>query len=558
MHLRAIHPCVALVGLVAAVGCPSAAAFDAAALRQAAEPGVCQVVVEGPLGLPIAFASGFLMGKGRFVVTDLASVAQPGAAKVTVRFGDGTTAQAVEFGMADTTTSLVALRTDVQKADRPGLPVRAETVGEEGVNAVAVGWQWGESLAATAGRLVPGPAAADLAERTGCDAVPGNPAFLTFLCPRCDLATGAPLLGEDGAVIAVLLQVIGMEKPVAVSASSVRQALLEAGTNLQPLEKLPAAVWPTDFMVHTGRPPTPAAFAAAVRLVKRRSICRQCKGTGTITVRKFVGTRKVYNRIQRIYREELETCPTCNGDGIVFPKDLYRQFGAMAEGATTILSAPGTPENIREAALNNCMGVLDALRQVSGSYRQALLKHAATDLGQGGADCPRGFLTYAQVAETVRLRGDAFTVLVPHDSPTPLIVNADMLSGYYGAEGGPGAAAAARGAWVVTGGTLVGPVSIQGQRLLFVRLFGWAPGPSLAGVAKRQPLVDERPKPTEVAAAKPQPLPKPRAMPPAGFSEPVTWPPPEDEPAPEPRRRPRPPRPVRKEKKPGEPNFFGL
>jgi len=553
--------------LMVAGAVPAPAQVDVLALRKAAEPSVCQVVVEGPLGLPIAFASGFVMGKGGFVVTDLATVSQPGAAKVTVRFSDGTTAEATQFGMADAATSLVALRLEGEAGQREGLAIRPEAVGEDGTAVLALGWQWGESLAVTRGRLVPGPAPAALAEQTACQAPSGPADFYTFLCPRCDLATGAPLLAEDGTAVAVLLQMIGTEKPMAVSAASVRKALLEAGTDLKPLAALPVAVWPTDLVLYTGQPPTPATFAAAVRLVKRRSVCSRCKGTGKIWIRKFVGTRRVMNRIQRIYRREQKPCPNCDAEGIVFPSGLYAQFAQMAEGAATILSAPGTPQNVREAALENSMGLLDALGQVSATYRKALFQHAADDLGRGAGEWPRGFVTYARVAETVNLRGDAFTVLQPSGASTPLIVQADMLSAYYGPQGGAGKARARAGTWVVTGGTLVGRVKIQGQRLVFARLFGWAPGPSFAPPSRRAALVDEKPPPTVVAAAEPEPLPQPEPQtqpepePTTTEPEPTATEPepaPAAAPPPAPRRRPRPPRPVRREKKPGEPNFFGL
>jgi hypothetical protein len=298
--------------MMALAACPSAAEVDAGALRLNTEPAVCRVVVEGPLGLPIASASGFLMGKGGFVVTDLAAVAQPGAAKVTVEFGDG----------------------------------------------------------------------------------------------------------------------------------------------------------------------------------------------------------------------------------------------AKAEAATTILSAPGTPKNVREAALDNTMGLLDALRQVSTSYRTALRTQAAADLEQADAAYPRGFLTYAEVAETVNLRGDAFTVLLPQDASTPLIVNADMLAAYYGPVGGEAGRPAGYGQSVVTGGTLVGPVTVQGQRLMFARLFGWADGPSAVEAASRRALVNEGPEPTAVAAGSAQGTETASA----GGSEPSE----RSTTVAAPRRRPRPPRPERREKKPGEPNFFGL
>ncbi len=72
--------------------------FDLQFLRGSAGPAVCRITVENAWGIPQAVVSGFLLGEGRFVVTDLGTVARPGAARARLLFSDGAEAEATEFG----------------------------------------------------------------------------------------------------------------------------------------------------------------------------------------------------------------------------------------------------------------------------------------------------------------------------------------------------------------------------------------------------------------------------------------------------------------------------
>ncbi|MFO8012629.1 MAG: hypothetical protein R6X20_04900, partial [Phycisphaerae bacterium] len=63
--------------LLAAAACPLAAQIDRAAadaLRARVGDAVCTVTAENAWGVPVSVASGFALGDGRFVVTDLAAV----------------------------------------------------------------------------------------------------------------------------------------------------------------------------------------------------------------------------------------------------------------------------------------------------------------------------------------------------------------------------------------------------------------------------------------------------------------------------------------------------
>ncbi|MCX5685633.1 MAG: hypothetical protein NT049_18400, partial [Planctomycetota bacterium] len=49
----------------------AATSIDLAAVRKDTATAVCRVTVENAWGVPLALASGFLLGDGRFAVTDL-------------------------------------------------------------------------------------------------------------------------------------------------------------------------------------------------------------------------------------------------------------------------------------------------------------------------------------------------------------------------------------------------------------------------------------------------------------------------------------------------------
>jgi len=436
---------------------------------------VCLVRVDGALGLPVSYASGFLLGGGKMVVTDLASVAQPGVKQVTVILGDGTQIVAKEFGMADPGLGIAAIKVDLPEGVGTGLALAKADVLEEGISAAVVGWQWGRDLNLTAGTLKGRVAAAEVADKVALETAAPKVEFLTFQCSRLDAATGAAVVDEQGTVVGVMVRLMGIDKPLVVPGPLIRKALLSAGTELKPLDALPNALWPVCLQVRPGRPPTAADFAAAVRLVKLRSICRECRGKGTVTVKKFVG---VHLGI-KMFREEHETCDGCAGEGIICGAGLYSKFSAMARGAAHLIAAPDTPKNVRNAAFGNGMGLLLALGKVPDGYRNSLAGQIQADLDADGPTYPRGAILYAQVKQSVKILGDEFTVLAPYNSQAVLMVNSDLLTPEYGAADNPTAAKPGRGAWLVVGGVLEGTADVYGSHPIFMRPFGWSLGPEL-------------------------------------------------------------------------------
>jgi len=167
---------------------------------------------------------------------------------------------------------------------------------------------------------------------------------------------------------------------------------------------------------------------------------------------------------------------------------------------------------------------------------------------------------YAQVQESVKIRGDRFTVLVPHASAKPLIVNSEMLTSAYGVDGSPDAPKPKSGSWVVVGGVLQGTADVQGRHPVLMRVFGWAFGPALGPKIERRLFVDEMEGGLTTAVASAAP-PAPTTPETPAATDPTTPPATTTPAAPTrttTRRRPKaPPRP-RPKKKPGEPSFFGL
>jgi len=483
---RMIH-----LGLVAAVLAAGAAVMAAAVdglpdpieIRKAATPRVCLVQADGPLGLPEAYATGFLMGAGKFVITDLASLARPGVERVTIRFEGGKPIRSDKFGMADPTTGLVAVALEEPMKEPGGLSLStAATTDAEGLPINVVGWRHGVQVNLTTGRVVNGVTAAEMAERYGVKDPGGEVTFLTLRSPAQTLAVGAPVLDAEGSVVGVMTNVAGMDTLLAVPAGALRSALLSAEPSLKPLSKLPDPIWPVTVMTLAGEPMNAQEYAGAVRAVKAQSRCDVCRGKGHIMVKKVVGHNRIGGMVRPIVRQMPRQCKKCGGDGIVCGKGLYDYFRRMAEGATRLGANPGTNASVLQAAEANTLGLLSALGKVGRSYREGLAQQAASDLGKGGGKFPRGVVVYAQRLETVREHGNQYTVLGPYKSSAPLVVPTDVLDHPLGQEKRSKNSTAGLGDWIVLAGLARGSVRVSGQRGVFVETFGWYWGPNLGGL----------------------------------------------------------------------------
>lgn len=502
-NVNVLHPAMrwtltacgaALAALVPAAR--GAEPLDAAAVRTAAGPRVCLVRAENGLGVPMGYASGFLLGAGKFVVTDLATLTQPGVRRVTLRFDDGATAAATQFGMADPATGLVAVLVEKPDAARGGLGLSTATAAAD-TPVVVVGWELGEALDVAAGSLPGGLPAADVAAEAKIEPPQGAPEFLALAGPRLDVASGAPVLDASGGVVGVWLDVIGSSKQTIVPAGALRGALLSAGTQLKALAELPKPAWPVAVDVLPGKPVNGAIFAGLVRSVKSRSRCRACAGSGQVMVSKVVGKQRVGGMVRSIVRKEAEPCKTCSGETVVCDEGLYGYYAKMAEGAVRLRLSPDNDDKVKQAAVENGSSLLAALAKVGSRYRDGLIGQAADDMARPAGEFPRGVVVYAQVGSTVETADGKFTLLAPVRSSRGLVVPADALTRPLADDAGPTAAAPGEGDWIILMGLAEGAVTLEGRSPVFVRLFGWTWGPTLGPrpAHVRPKGTDDRPPP---------------------------------------------------------------
>lgn len=461
---------------------------DVIAARKEVGPKVCLVTVDGPLGLPVAYASGFLLGDGKFVVTDLASVAQPGVKQITVRFRDESTGTGRQFGMADPAIGLVAIALDQPKTDLGGLAI-ASALPADNDEAVMLGWKWAKDLDLVKGMVKNGAGAADLATVLKLDPPKAAATFLAFASPRVELATGAPALDASGAVVGVFIDLVGVDKTFLVPAPALRSALLSAGARLKPLAELPKPYWPVAVTALGGRPTTPAEFAAVARSAKTRSRCGKCEGSGKIIVKKLVAYHNVNGMVRPIYREETEPCPNCKGETVVCGDGLYAIFADMARDAWRLIASPDIDPKAKDAAMNTGTAMLTALGKVGARYRDAFVSQATADLAKAATESPRGIVVYAQVRENVAGPDGEYTLLAVHRSGSLLAVRAARFAAPGAAgDGKPALGRPGAGQWIILGGEATGPVALPPHRPIFVNPFGWVSGPSLGPAPATVPV----------------------------------------------------------------------
>ncbi len=471
-----VAACWAALAASAPAAARAAAALDAATVRDSVGPRVCLVRAEGAMGLPVAYASGFLLGAGKFVVTDLASLSRPGVVRVTLRFIDGASATSTQFGLADPATGLVAIQVDKPDEKRGGLSLSAAG-GREDVSVAVVGWRWAEELDVAVGSVKGVGSAADLATEVKVPLPTGAPEFLAFAPAHLDVASGAAVVDATGGVVGVFLQVAGTGKQIVVPASALRNALLSAAAQVKPFSELPKAAWPVGVQGLAGKPMSGSTFTGLVRSIRTRSRCKTCNGSGQVTVSKIVGKRKVGGIVGNIIEKKPETCKACSGEGVICGDAMYGYFARMAEGAVRLMLAGDTDEKVQQAAIENGASLLASLGRIGKQYRDALVTQAREDLAKPDAAFPRGVVVYAQVAETVETPDGKVTRLMPFQSSRPLAVRADELAKALG--GVANTAPAEEGDWIILVGLAEGEVSLDGKPAIFVRLFGWSSGPSL-------------------------------------------------------------------------------
>jgi len=390
---------------------------DPSSLARQVGHAVCTVTAENAWGLPVAVANGFAIGDGRFVVTDLGAVAQPGVTQVMVRFGGSRPVKADAFGFADVALGMVALR--VEDGAR-GLPLAGALPPLDGQTPVAiVGWEWGKEVRAAVGRLWAGPAAADVAGRARVSPPPGAGAFLRMAGGSIEAASGAPVVNARGTVLAVHLRIAaaGIHVPLAMPACSLRQSLMASEPTLRPLSALPKPRWPVDVLRVSGQPPKPAGFPGARTRINEAMICSRCRGQGKIRLEVVGGLT-----------EEAVVCPRCHGEGVALESGVYDLLGTWAlEGARAVW-APGAVGRAQTAARAAGREMLGSLAKAGRHFRAAYATEAGRDVNCLGHPAPRGLVVYAEVRETVTGPDGRYVILDPVETNYMVAVRlADLM-----------------------------------------------------------------------------------------------------------------------------------
>jgi len=477
---------VAVAAMFAAGNLPAADAPDAAAAREVATGSVCLVIAENALGAPVAYASGFLLGDGRFAITDLASLARPDVKQARLQFRDGGKAVALQFGMADPSIGLAALKVDQLPGNLSGLALSAVSSAEGLGEITVIGHKWAqepEKPDFIIGQFSHVTSSASLAtEMLKVDPPKQAFSFINFASINPEQPSGSPVVDKSGKVVGVLLRIAGLSKPLVVPASVLREALMASDRQLRPLAELPKPFWPIAVLPVPGKPPAAQDFAQTLRLIKTRSLCNQCKAKGTITVRKLIESRVINGAQRNVYKDEVQTCPTCNGECVNFPDGLYAQYSRMAEAGTYLASAGGVDQKVRDTVFSGCMDLLKAVSKIGKAYRDDLVNEIKADLSKNLDGGPHGMVVFAQVRESVEGPDGQYLMLAPHGSEAKLVAKADRLAAVAEVRG----TRLDEGRWIVLTGMAMGSVSIGSQRAIYVQPLAWADGPSF-GSHERKP-----------------------------------------------------------------------
>lgn len=458
---------------------PAGTAADEGSLRKIVEPAVCRITVENSWAIPTAYCTGFLLGGGRFVVTDLAAVAQPGTARVVVTFADGTTVTAKQFGFADPALGLVALRLESETSSRTGLTIADAPPPVDGTRAfTTVAWPWAKELALATGRVLKGPLTKDVATRLKVEPPASIESFLRIEGVRLEASSGAPVVDASGTVVAVRLDVAARDILVtlAMPAATLRKSMLSAQPELKPLSELPKPLWPVRILRMRGEPPVPADFTHPALSLRAQMACKTCGGNGKMDP----GERGGF--IGRLARGETGrnadfTCPVCRGDGLTLPAGAYEALAAWAMQGTSAIWAPVSDDRPRTVIRATAQEMLKLLSPAEVPMRRALAFAAATDPSRHTVPLPRGLVVFGEVGDAVDGPDGRYLFIQVQHSPTSVAMRVDDLAG-------PGVRAATlpprkepeRGAWILAAGTMLARFDTGKQQGVFVLPMEWTQG----------------------------------------------------------------------------------
>ena len=454
---------------------PAATATPAAApqnpIQEAVERSVCTVTVENKWGILVGQAAGYLLANGKFAITDLSVVAQPGVTQATLQFKDGTKVVCTEFAMADAWLDLVALRIPAETPERAGLPLASDLPPLDGSASVTTaGWRWGTQLDSVTGHLWKALAIKDVAARVGADVPSDVSHFIRADGPRLDAATGSALLDPSGKVIGTVLDmsIQSSVATLAIPTSTLRAALISAEPKIRPLSDLPKSTWPVRYLRVPGQPGTTAELMEIVKQVQKDMVCPTCLGLGkTAAVFRAAGGGGGGgggggrggggggiggggggiggggggrggggiggggggggNPVTPVLVAPPRVCPDCGGEKRVCSKAVWDDLLKMIEMSTRATWAPGAESAARSQFRGQMMTILKGIGTVGPRFDAAFNQAAADGFPQADAPMPRGMLGRVQIKGHLDSLGGKYLVLSPAGASTTLIVRVDDL-----------------------------------------------------------------------------------------------------------------------------------
>ena len=406
-----------MVGAIAAAGSTCAAStLDTVALQRTSSAAVCTVTLQNSWGIPTVVQSGFLLGDGRFLVTDLGPLAQSSsAALIVVGFADGSLAVSTQYGLAVPPMGLVMLKVEEAKVEAPKTDAAAtDTAAAPTATAPAkaadkpkpdpaaadkppvlrkglllaasmptldysppvaqVGWRWADDAEVLESRLSKGPTVKEFATLLKIDPpAPPPDFFFKFDGDHLEAATGSPIIDRDSKVVAMTLEMTSQKgEPMVLAMPTLAfRTMLTSGAvmpELKPLAELPKSPWPTRGLRMPGKPGIQSDLSKAQAEVTHNMTCTACNGTG----RSKAG----------------DLCTECQGEKHVVGKKLTDAVADMVELATRTLWVPSLDDRIRSTMRNAGRDMIKNLTNVGPTFETTYAMATAADLLEPRPDVP--------------------------------------------------------------------------------------------------------------------------------------------------------------------------